>query len=320
MAFTRTTLVRNLSRTELLKIAEILNENFAWKKLMQIVPFELTHQEQLNEDKPKYDFHHIKLVENAAATLKKPAAQIFLEEWSTSGRIQPSLSHLLELLIKSVLFRAADYVAVHLLSEAPPQRPTKGPAAKVDITLPPDDDSDEDDQDEDVLPHSSDIVNINGETKEIRTKQILNQQLKTDESGSSTRFNDTDFKPLIDAETRSQLSFAGDSSYLPEFSEILQNTPYRSTITQEQGTIAEETLSDHYSEHVRLPQSDSCVPMISMLNMNQGTISTKSSTIEDITAEIPNISALNLDSADTQNSKDQQEFSEIIPHLSALLK
>lgn len=55
-------------------------------------------------------------IENAAAKLKKNAAQIFLEEWITSGKIRPSIGHLLQLLIKSEIFRAADYVAVNILS------------------------------------------------------------------------------------------------------------------------------------------------------------------------------------------------------------
>lgn len=55
-------------------------------------------------------------VENAAAKLNKNAAQIFLEEWITSGKIRPSIGHLLQLLVKSEIFRAADYVAVNILS------------------------------------------------------------------------------------------------------------------------------------------------------------------------------------------------------------
>lgn len=86
------------------------------------------------------------------------AAEILIDEWGTSGRIRPNLAHLLQLLVKAELFRAADYVACDLLNgesctifgrkmkdlkwesftEPLPQRPEKGPAAKIDITLPPD--------------------------------------------------------------------------------------------------------------------------------------------------------------------------------------
>lgn len=57
-----------------------------------------------------------RLIEDAGIRQRKSAAQIFIEEWSTTGRIRPTLSHLLQLLVRSELFRAADYVAINLLS------------------------------------------------------------------------------------------------------------------------------------------------------------------------------------------------------------
>lgn len=56
-----------------------------------------------------------RLIEKESKFFKKLPAQILFEEWGTSGRIRPTLSHLLQLLIKVQLFRAADYVAVTLL-------------------------------------------------------------------------------------------------------------------------------------------------------------------------------------------------------------
>jgi interleukin-1 receptor-associated kinase 4 len=41
---------------------------------------------------------------------RRPCAEIFLEEWGTSGRIRPDLAYLVQLLGKAQLFRAADYV------------------------------------------------------------------------------------------------------------------------------------------------------------------------------------------------------------------
>lgn len=71
---------------------------------------------------------------------------MFLEEWSTSGERhnRPRLSHLRDLFILAGLYRAADFVAQRMLQEPPPARPSTGPAARVDITLPPDDDADSD--------------------------------------------------------------------------------------------------------------------------------------------------------------------------------
>jgi hypothetical protein len=44
-------------------------------------------------------------------TQRRPFAEIFLDEWGTSGKKQPDLAFLLEQLGKAELFRAADYVA-----------------------------------------------------------------------------------------------------------------------------------------------------------------------------------------------------------------
>lgn len=59
-----------------------------------------------------------------------------LDEWGTSGRVRPALGHLLYLLTKAKLFRAADYVAVDLLKQEKPQRPSTGPEALISIVLP----------------------------------------------------------------------------------------------------------------------------------------------------------------------------------------
>lgn len=58
------------------------------------------------------------------------------EEWGTSGRSRPTIGHLLQLLVRIEYFRAADYVAVDILKEDPPQRPQYGPAAVIDTNIP----------------------------------------------------------------------------------------------------------------------------------------------------------------------------------------
>lgn len=63
MAFTRKTELRHISPAELSRVAQLLNQTFAWKKLMQSVPFELTDREHLNEGKNKYNVNHIKYVD-----------------------------------------------------------------------------------------------------------------------------------------------------------------------------------------------------------------------------------------------------------------
>lgn len=64
---------------------------------------------------------------------RENASLILLEEWGITGRNRPKIHHLLNLLIKAQLYRAADYVAVDILKEPPPERPNVGPAAKIQI-------------------------------------------------------------------------------------------------------------------------------------------------------------------------------------------
>lgn len=59
---------------------------------------------------------------------------ILFEEWATSGRKRPTLHDFQQLLIRSKLFRAADYVAVAILNEEAPRRP-QGPYSKVPISF-----------------------------------------------------------------------------------------------------------------------------------------------------------------------------------------
>lgn len=74
-------------------------------------------------------------IRDHAPVLMKSPVLILIDEWSTMGKERPRLRHLLALLIKCQLFRAADYLA-QLLGQSEPNRPVDGPAAFVDIELP----------------------------------------------------------------------------------------------------------------------------------------------------------------------------------------
>lgn len=76
-----------------------------------------------------------RLIEHESTKSHRPCTEILFDEWGTSGRVRPALGHLLYLLTKAELFRAADYVAVDLLHQDPPERPKDGPAALVTVDL-----------------------------------------------------------------------------------------------------------------------------------------------------------------------------------------
>ncbi|GAB0087453.1 TUBE [Sergentomyia squamirostris] len=134
---TRKTEIRHLSSAHITHLAHILDSMNNWKKLMRSIPKKLELDEDIIEFGGKYTIDHEKIIESNKGN--RLASQILLDEWGTSGKVRPNLSHLLQLLIRTELFRAAEFVAGDLLQEPLPKRPEKGPAAKVDITLPDED-------------------------------------------------------------------------------------------------------------------------------------------------------------------------------------
>lgn len=56
------------------------------------------------------------LIETESTKQKRFCAEILFEEWGTSGKVRPTLGHLLKILMEAELFRAADMVAVNLLN------------------------------------------------------------------------------------------------------------------------------------------------------------------------------------------------------------
>ncbi|GLH11675.1 Pelle [Gryllus bimaculatus] len=120
--------IRKVPPKALYELVQILECENDWKKLMCIVP------KNFEDTSLKYNIEHVKQIEDASGYQRRPCAEIFLEEWSTSGRKQPTLQLLLHLLKNAELFRAAEYVAVQLLKESAPERPKTGPAAYIDVS------------------------------------------------------------------------------------------------------------------------------------------------------------------------------------------
>lgn len=83
-----------------------------------------------------FSYHFYSIIKRESYN-NKSATVLLLEEWGTSGRVRPTVEDLLLLLVKVELYRAANYVAEGILHEERPPRPTTGPAAAIDITLPP---------------------------------------------------------------------------------------------------------------------------------------------------------------------------------------
>ncbi|KAJ2952062.1 hypothetical protein O0L34_g4326 [Tuta absoluta] len=122
--------LRKLPIGSLCTVAEILETNNDWKKVMSLIP----RNPRSDYFEPKYNSEHIKLIEDAARQTNRKCAEILFDEWGTSGRIRPTLSTLKDVVQKAEIYRAADELA-RLLEESPPTRPETGPAAPVPLDL-----------------------------------------------------------------------------------------------------------------------------------------------------------------------------------------
>ncbi|XP_053697091.1 interleukin-1 receptor-associated kinase 4-like [Sabethes cyaneus] len=133
MAYTRSTELCQI-QFELDTLADKLEDD--WRTLFYLIPRQID-----DIDRPpgsyaiKYNGTQERELEDYGERQNISRARQLLEEWSTSGRKEnrPRLGHLLTLLIKGNLFRAADYIARDMLKDNLPERPSCGPAAPIDI-------------------------------------------------------------------------------------------------------------------------------------------------------------------------------------------
>lgn len=125
--------IRKLPPVDVFKLAQILDSGNAWKQVMAVIPEDPRNV----NSKAKYSVEFIRLIESAGEKQSRSCTEILLDEWGTSGKVRPNVNTLLQVLVKAQLFRAAEYVSVEILKGKPPERPLEGPAAAVDLTLPP---------------------------------------------------------------------------------------------------------------------------------------------------------------------------------------
>ncbi|KAM3956635.1 interleukin-1 receptor-associated kinase 4 [Aphomia sociella] len=122
--------LRKLPAGHLCRIADILETNNDWKKVMSLIP-----KDPLSKtSEPKYNNEHMRLIEDHAKQSNRKCAEILFDEWGTSGRVRPTLNTLNDIILKAEIYRAADEIAL-IMKESPPARPTKGPAAVVDTDI-----------------------------------------------------------------------------------------------------------------------------------------------------------------------------------------
>ncbi|CAG9856874.1 unnamed protein product [Phyllotreta striolata] len=129
--------IRKLMPSHVRELSMILETHDLWKRLMKIIPKTLDkgNFECETTGTYKYNSEHFRLIESESEKSRKTCTEILFDEWGTSGRIRPTLGHLLYLLTAARLFRAADYVAETLLRQQKPMRPETGPEAEIPVSL-----------------------------------------------------------------------------------------------------------------------------------------------------------------------------------------
>ncbi|CAG0897354.1 unnamed protein product [Darwinula stevensoni] len=123
----RSTEVRHLKDSVKHELAVLLDQGDQWKLFMELIPKNLSDA----ESPPKYTHKDISIIEQGASQEKQLGFELLVEEWGTSGQSRPTVEHLLDLLVRGEMFAPADYLAIDVLNEEAPDRPVKGPAAKI---------------------------------------------------------------------------------------------------------------------------------------------------------------------------------------------
>jgi len=104
-------------------LSNILSSNDTiWKSFMGAIP------RSVDDDSPKYTMEHINIVDAAYKRLHTNPVEIILDEWSTTGRVRPTVSTLIRVLNTSDQFnQALYYVNTYILALEDPSGPIEFP-------------------------------------------------------------------------------------------------------------------------------------------------------------------------------------------------
>lgn len=108
--------IRHLRPCDRRYISEMLDAGDHWRSLASILPKPDCQEGYLLTGKS------IQLLEQQKTIVNGSPTRALLDYWGTMGRKRPTLQDLLDYLICSKLYQAADYVAVNLLNGQPVSR------------------------------------------------------------------------------------------------------------------------------------------------------------------------------------------------------
>uniref|UniRef100_A0A182QEU9 Protein kinase domain-containing protein n=1 Tax=Anopheles farauti TaxID=69004 RepID=A0A182QEU9_9DIPT len=117
-------------------LAHILDTSEGWREFLYLIPRNLDDLAK-SDYTLKYTGLNESLLETESKKTSSSPSKLLLDEWAISGRERPTVAHLLTLLVRAKQIRAAEYLTT-LLREKPPARPSEGPGAPIDVTIPED--------------------------------------------------------------------------------------------------------------------------------------------------------------------------------------
>lgn len=125
--------IRHLPIHKIQEIVKMIDDRID-DSVLSLVMGNIVKDLEDNESELRFNSADIDQLREHSYRHDKSAISVLIDEWSTMGKIRPKLKHLLALLVKCQLFKAAEYVA-DLIGENHPSRPNTGPATRVDISL-----------------------------------------------------------------------------------------------------------------------------------------------------------------------------------------
>ncbi|XP_066981990.1 interleukin-1 receptor-associated kinase 4-like isoform X2 [Macrobrachium rosenbergii] len=128
--------LRFLPANAIIMLSRILESNPGWKEVMGLIP---NDPWKPGEPIPagvqypkKYTWDDIKTITEECSRSGREGFQVLLEEWGTSGRQRPTVQDLINLLQKTKLYRALDYLTVNVMNgEALPREEGRNPVDEL---------------------------------------------------------------------------------------------------------------------------------------------------------------------------------------------
>ncbi|KAK9889832.1 hypothetical protein WA026_007199 [Henosepilachna vigintioctopunctata] len=309
--------IRKLPTSHLSQLSLILESAGQWKKFMAIIPNKIikdSYDCSINSgNRPKYNSDHIRLIETASEKYNRAGTEILLDEWGCSGRIRPAVGHLLNILVRAELFRAADYVSEKILHCEKPKRPSEGPAAPIPTKL-----------DEHLIEEILDNIDYSSSLIENVNPYSFNNNLDHDIKSSHIP------QIVVTPEADELMMMSGNSSSNAE-QEVSSMMKFSVTSSQSRTTsslpvLIAPSVSDKSEissgPNVPVMTIGSNIPNISSLDQESESNTSNSSNrpnvpVMTIGSNIPNISSLNQESeSNTPNSIN----SSYIPRISELIQ